>query len=57
MNLLRKKKKKLANGMTFEEMTEKFDNFTYEYARNRFEMASQAKKLEEKRRQGREYIQ
>ena len=43
--------------MTFEEMTEKFDNFTYENARSRFEMTSQAMKLEEKRRQGREYIQ
>jgi hypothetical protein len=57
INLRRKKERKLANGMTFEEVREKFDNFTFEHTRNRFEMANQAKQLEEKRRQGREYTQ
>jgi hypothetical protein len=52
---LRKKKRRMENGLTFEEMAETFDVFSYENARLRFEMVNRARMLEEKRRQGREY--
>jgi hypothetical protein len=47
----------MENGLTFEEIAEKFDVFSYEHARLHFEMLNQARMLEEKRRSGREYTQ